>query len=290
MGLVIAFVIITVIGVVGIVGGMTWGVGHPLGSGDDTKLIKGDSTGPTRVIGGRREQKRLMGENGFSFLDTESGATPDDIKTVLGKFRDDEVTGTWAGTAHASLDRAEFSSEGIVTLMEREFGQESLTWERYSAPVEAAFERVVSNSAHATNIIQAFDSAEYQRLTRLRKAGQIADGSQQAGRLSAMDAQLDELRSLTYDSEAMLDELTQLQTELEKLSDSHQEVTSGDIAEEIRNLAESTRQYMPEQQPNRSSVPATVAESDPEVGESRQDAPTSTEGPDTGGTLDGFSL
>lgn len=290
MGLVIAFVIITVIGVVGIVGGMTWGVRHPLGSGDDTKLIKGDSTEPTRVIGGHREQKRLMGENGFSFLDTESGATPEDIKAVLGKFRDDEVTGTWARMTNGGLGRAEFSSEGIVTLMEREFGRDSLTWDRYSAPVEVAFGRVVSNSAHAANIIQVFDSAEYQRLTRLRKAGQIEDGSQQAGRLSAMDAQLDELRSLTYDSEAMLDELAQLQTELAKLFDSHQEVTSGDIAEEIRGLAESTRQYMPEQQPNRSSIPATVAEANPEAGESRQDAPTNTEGLDTGGTLDGFSL
>lgn len=289
MGLVIAIVMLAAVVVVGIVGGMTWGVSHPLEPGSDTKLIKGDGAEPRRVISGRREQKRLMGENGFSFLDTESGATPDDIKAVLGKFRDDEVTGTWAGMANAGLGRAEFSSEGIVTLMEREFGRDSLTWDRYSAPVEVAFGRVVSNSAHAANIIQAFDSAEYQRLTRLRKAGQIEDGSQQAGRLSAMDAQLDELRSLTYDSEAMLDELNQLQTELAKLSDSHQEVTSGDIAEEIRNLAESTRQYMPEQQPN-SSVPATVAEEDPKAGESRQGAPTSAEGPDTGGTLDGFSL
>lgn len=290
MGLVIAVVMLAAVVVVGIVGGMTWGVSHPLEPGSDTKLIKGDGAEPRRVISGRREQKRLMGENGFSFLDTESGATPEDIKAILGKFRDDEVTGTWAGMANGGLGRAEFSSEGIVTLMEREFGRDSLTWERYSAPVEAAFGRVVSNSAHAANIIQAFDSAEYQRLTRLRKAGQIEDGSQQAGRLSAMDAQLDELRSLTYDSEAMLDELNRLQTELAKLSDSHQEVTSGDIAEEIRNLAESTRQYMPEQQPNRSSVPATVAEEDPEAGESRQDDPTSPEGQDTGGTLDGFSL
>lgn len=250
MGLVavIAIVIVGVVVIGGIVGGMAWGVNHPLSPGKETKAIKGADGKPAKVIGGRKEPKMLTGEGNLSYLDAE--ATGDEIRAVLEPFRKDEVIGYHVGRAYAALNRAEFSRDGIVSLMEREFGRESLTWERFSAPVEAALGSVHSNSARIANIAQAFDSGEYLRLGRLRQAGQVADGSQQANRLDAMGAQLREMGTLADDSETMLEELGRLQTELAKLTDSHQAVTSEEIAEEVRNLADMTREYMPSESSN----------------------------------------
>lgn len=245
MGIVGILVILAALAVVGITGGMIWGIRHPSLPAGDTKVIGGGDEQSPKVISGHKEQKRLMGANGFSFLDIESGATPEDIKGVLGAYREDETLGTYAAATCVSLERAQFSSDGITSLMEREFGHESLTWDRFAVPVEAAFGAICSNSARIANIIQAFDSEEYRRLARLSAAGQLHGGGQQASRLEAMTSQLDELQDLSYGNEAMLDELNGLQTELAKLADSHQTVTFDEIAGEVRNLASDTKRYMP---------------------------------------------
>jgi hypothetical protein len=161
--------------------------------------------------------------------------------------------------------------------MEHEFGRESLTWEKFSVPVEAAFGRIRSNSARIANIVQAFDSGEYQRLSRLDKAGQVAEGSQQANRLVAMGLQLTEIHDLMYDNEAMLDELNRLQTELAKLADSHETVTADDITEEVRSLADATRQYMPD----RGSGTDVLAQAGATLGGNREAAPATDETPMT---------
>lgn len=243
MGLVAALILIAVVVVVGITGGMIWGINNPLGPGKETKAISGKDVTP-KAIGTRKEPKRLMGEDGFSYLDVGTGTTRDEIVAVLEPRREDEVVGDSSGCIITALGRADFARDGIVTLMEREFGRESLTWDKFAAPVNAALNDIYENSARAANLIQVFDTNAYQRLLRLDKANQLVDGSQQANQLSAMRASLQEVHELVAANEGMLEELNRLQSELSKLSGSHQDGTSEEIAEEIRGLAEDTKQYV----------------------------------------------
>lgn len=237
---------IVAIVVIGVVGGMVWGVAHPLGldSGKEPKKMGGTTSGSAKVIGAAKEPKALPGDGGMSYLDAGGDSTRDDILAVVAPRRDDEALGEAASAVAGELEKAEFMRDAIVSVMEDEFGRESLTWDKFSAPVEAALADVYSNSARVANLMQMFDTGDYQRILRLDKAGQLVAGSRQEARLSSMRASLQEMRELTEASEAMLAELERLHSALVEVAGSHREMTTEEIAEEIRNLTDDTREYV----------------------------------------------
>ena len=77
--------------------------------------------------------------------------------------------------------------------MEQEFSKESLTWDKFSGPVDGGFDAIVRNAAQIANRMQAFDSAEYLRMDRIEKAGGYDSQSNEVSRLEVMRATLKEM-------------------------------------------------------------------------------------------------
>ena len=178
----------------------------------------------------------------YAYLDEEK-ATPESVtKTVL-PFEDDAVLGTYARGVLNTLNKAELRRKGIYAVLEEEFEKSTLTWDKFSVPVDQALERVVHKAAQLANLMQAFDSKEYQRLSRLEQAGALKSGNTDVDQLRVMNSSLNEMDKLQEDNNQLLLELEKLQAELTRLATSGYDSKTDAIIDEIRKLTDDTQYY-----------------------------------------------
>ncbi len=223
---VVGIVAIVVIGLIG--AGVIWGVGNAAGwgKGNSQKALKSS-------------QKKSL--PAYSLLDVDGKLSQKDVLKVVTPYADDEALGTYAHAIMDAFNKAELRKKGIYSLMEQEFSKESLTWDKFSGPVDGGFDAIVRNAAQIANRMQAFDSAEYLRMDRIERAGGYDPQSNEISRLEVMRTTLKEMDELQARNEQLLGELERLQAELTKLTGSS--VDNNEVLEEIQRLSEDAKYY-----------------------------------------------
>lgn len=223
---VLGIVAIVVVGLLGV--GIVWGVGNAAGWG---------KTNPQKALKG--SQKKSL--PAYSLLDVDGNLSQKDVLKVVSPYADDEALGTYAQSVIDIFNKADLRRKGIYSLMEQEFSKESLTWDKFSGPVDGGFDAIVRNAAQIANRMQAFDSAEYLRMDRIERAGGYDPQSNEVSRLEVMRATLKEMDELQARNEELLGELERLQAELTKLTGSS--IDNNEALEEIQRLSEDAKFY-----------------------------------------------
>lgn len=222
--------------VVAAVGGFVWGIGSSSGWwGKGRGLPAGER--PVRPRMGASPQPA-------GYLDAEGQASPREILAIVGNRMGDPLLGPYAATVSETLSKADFQRDGIYAVMEREFGEGSLTWDKFSVPVDIALDGIRANAARMANRMRGIDSGEYLRLSRLADAGAVKPGSPQEASLAATGEALAELDRLSDANARMLAELDRLQSELSNMSGAHEIGTTDEIVEELRILADDAKEYV----------------------------------------------
>ena len=227
--------VIVGIAVVGVVGGVIWGIGSSSGWwGKGRGLPAGDSPARPRMGASPRPA---------GYLDAEGQTDPGEILATVEPRMSDPILGPYAMSVSESLSKADFQRDGIYTVMEREFGEGSLTWDKFSVPVDMALDGIRSNAARMANRMRGIDSGEYLRLSRLADAGAVKPGTSQEASLAATKEALAELDRLSEANDRMLAELDKLQAELSNMSGAHEIGTTDEIVEELRTLSNDAKEY-----------------------------------------------
>lgn len=221
--------------VLALVGGIVWGIGSSSGWWGKNKGL------PPAA----RNMRRQMGEarRPVAYLDAEGDVSPEEILSRVSSLMFDPVLGRYVTAASDALKKSGFQRDAIYAIMEREFGEGSLTWDKFSVPVDLALDGIRSNAARMANRMQGIDSKEYQRLARLEEAGAVKEGTPQEASLAATREAFAELDRLAEANERMLSELDRLQAELSRMSGTHEVGTTDEIVEELRILSEDAKEY-----------------------------------------------
>lgn len=223
---IMGIVTLVLVGAVG--GGVVWGIGNAAGWGK--KGSKPKAIGTTA----RRALPR-------AYLDVDA-ASQQDVEKIVNAYLEDAVLGGHAQAVTDTFARMQTCRTGIFMLLEQEFDKNSLTWDKFSAPVEVAFDGVVRNSAQIANRLLTFDSAEYQRMDRIDQAGGYDDESNEVARLKVMRETLREMDKYQANNDRLLTELEGLRKELMALTGSVTDTNQ--IIEEIQQLADDTKYYV----------------------------------------------
>lgn len=192
----------------------------------------------------RSHPAKVLGDGGaqaYAFL--EEGATAEAVARTANGYVDDAVLGPHAQQVITTFEMAERRRKGIISILEEEFGTNSLTWDKFSTPVEVAMDGILHNAIQIVNRIQAFDSKDYQRMGRIQAAGGYNDDSTETKRLEVMRSTLDEMGDIQSANDRLLSELERLQVELGRMSGAGYDTETDEIAAEIAKLAEETKYY-----------------------------------------------
>lgn len=192
-----------------------------------------------RARGEKATPPRGSASKATALLDDD--ATQAEVVATASNLTDDEVLGTYAQNVLATLETAERRRVQIFSVLDNEFEEGSLTWEKYHAPVEVALDRVRQNTIQIVNRLQSVDSKEYQRMGRIERAGGYAADAPEVGRLETMRATLDDTTAFAKANDQLLAELEKLQAELTKLTGSATD--TDEIIAEIKRLADDTKYY-----------------------------------------------
>lgn len=209
--------------------GVVWGIGSAAGWG----------TGASK----KKALKAASQPKPYAYLDAQKGVSPENLTKVVQGFVPDEALGEAATDVLQTLDRQKLLRTDILALLRKEFDENSLTWDKFSVPVQTACDGIIANSVHIANRMQAFDSAEYLRLDRIDRAGGLEGRDTESRRLEVMRTVLSEMKELQDANDRLLLELEKLQAELNKLLGREADDSADAIAAEIRELVEDTKYY-----------------------------------------------
>lgn len=179
----------------------------------------------------------------YEYLDVENGATAEQIRDAMVPFEGAPYVGEYARGVISTLKKAEFRRKGLFSAIDREFDEHSMTWDKFAVPVDVAMDGILHNCAQLGNRVQGFDISEYERLSRLVKAGACAEGSSKWQRWQMFGNTLGEMDELQKANDQLLFELDRLQDELSKLGSKSGGSSTDEIAEEIRKLSEEAKYY-----------------------------------------------
>lgn len=225
--------LITAIGIGGavvaalLVGGIVWGIGRSAGWGNS----------------GKKQLAAAKQPKPYAYLDADKGLSKKRVIEVAQSYTANEALGIYAQDVIETFNRSEVLRNDIGALLSKEFEEGSLTWDKFSVPVESACEGILSNATQIVNRMQAFDSAEYLRLNRIERAGGLEGKQTDQHRLEVMRSSLDEMGTIQQANDRLLLELEKLQAELNKLSGEDVESATDVIAAEIRELVDDTHYY-----------------------------------------------
>lgn len=192
----------------------------------------------------RAHPKSALPPSAQPYAYLEDDATQDAVVRTITPYTEDAVLGPYAQGILDTFAAAERRKKGIFSILEDEFSKSSLTWDKFSAPVEVAFEKVVYNAAQIANRMQAFDSKEFQRMGRIEKAGGYSDDRPEVQRLATMRSSLEEMDRIQQKNDRLLTELEKLQAELTTMAGAGYATATDEVIEEIRKLAEDTQYYV----------------------------------------------
>lgn len=202
-----------------------------------TSDVEAGAHGENRL---HKAPKEVPPKNGIVRLDPED-ATPQQVMSVARGLMGDPVMSSYACDVSSALEREMVCRDGLRQALGQEFGEGSITWSHFHAPIEDALSQVVMTAAKMTNSMQMFDSTGYLRLSELSSQGQISDV--EAERLFVMEHTLEGLGTMRDANLRAIVGLERLYSEIENLPPSHGTNSSEEMFSELRRLSTEVSRY-----------------------------------------------
>lgn len=180
-------------------------------------------------------------------LDVEEGTTPEQIVEVMRAYEGDQVLGERASNVIHTLSSMRRRRQLLEAEIDGTFQRESLSYDKFALPAQAAFDAILRNAALMANRIQAFDAAGYLRLfksvQRDSLGGEHSGASTRAERLRIYQEMLASIDTIQETNDGLLFELDKLISELGNLHHADSSATSDSILSEIHRLVEEAKYY-----------------------------------------------
>ena len=179
----------------------------------------------------------------YDHLSVDEGDTADDITRVLRAYTNDAAVGSYASATIENLRSSAHYQRSFYTELDGTFGHGTISWTKFAAPADSAFDTILRNSALLANRVQAFDSAGYARLGQLANQGKLIGDATRSQRLVLLQQTLDSIAQIQEANERLLLELEKLSYELAQLSGPAAGGRSDDLLEELQTLVDQTKFY-----------------------------------------------
>lgn len=188
----------------------------------------------------------------YVHLDVDRGATASQVVAIMQQYENDSLMGARATNVIETLESAERRRKSLLAQLDGTFQRNTISWDRFATPAQAALDTILRNSAHLANRIQSFDTPSYQRLERdMAKRSETQSSSTvqdvhsrtRFERLRLYREMLESLDAIQETNDGLLLELDKLSAELGTLSSAGTSDASDFIIEEIRRLCDEAKYY-----------------------------------------------
>lgn len=211
------------------------------------------------VYGGRRIVYALKGEQyrpllgpgkddaEYEHQDLKAGADATSIRAILRRYQNTSPVERYARAGLNDMDACNRKTENLRGVLAAKFREGSLTWSKFSAGADYAYNGVMANCAMLANTLQVFDIQDYKRLQQQRRRATFRADAQldeaQFEKLRLFQEKLDYMATITHANNALLLELDKLTEELNTLDNAGLNTRSERLLEEIRTLSDETKYY-----------------------------------------------
>lgn len=184
----------------------------------------------------------------YQYLDEDAGASAAEITGLLKQYTRADGVNTRARKALAQVDSANRKRENLRALISGKFTEGSLSWDKFVAAIDAAYNVLLRNLTQLTNRVQTFDAEDY-RVQKRERSGVAyrRDGisdTVQDERWEAMEASLAEMDQILTANERLLLDLDKFALEFSKLDQEGSSENRVDaMLEEIQQLTEELKYY-----------------------------------------------
>lgn len=202
---------------------------------------------PAGVKNSRQQADDAASRGEYVHLNVDAGTTSKDIVKVMQRYVDDPVVGSYARAVIDTLRSRELRRQSITAELEGTFQRNTISWDKFAVPTQAALDAILRNSALQANRIQSFDTASYLRLkntmgTEWRTSDDLHNKTREE-RWRLYKEMLASLDTVQETSEELLLELDKLAAELSTLSVPGVNDQSDHIIDEIRRLVNEAKYY-----------------------------------------------
>ena len=202
-----------------------------------------------RVRNSRGQEGKTKAAESVYFDLSDEDSLPDEqelVEALSARFTVWHV-GKQAKVVISQLDVGSAARARLREIIDSRFEPGSMTNEKFSGPVEAAYKALVRNSAELSNRIQDFDGREYSRMRKLMdgvsyKQDVVPDSIQEA-RWAALSREYDSIEAIVKANKLILAEFSKLEKELLTLSEGDISAGSEKLAEELDELASHVKYY-----------------------------------------------
>ena len=169
---------------------------------------------------------------------------PEDVKPTLMALAKTDYVGSFAADALAQVQSAERKRARLEKAISAKFEINTMSWEKFTSVVDAAYRTVLRNAAQLANKIQTFDTETYaETQAGSQRKGTYAASEFASQRRALYEGTIDEMREILTANERLLLELSRLEDELGDLEDSSNRAANNRMVDEVQELVNQTKYY-----------------------------------------------
>ncbi len=178
----------------------------------------------------------------FHLLESGEVNEADDVLPQLEGLSELPVVGSFAQEARAQIETMEHRRSRLYRVIGTKFGEGSLSWDKFTAVVEAAQRTLLRNCALLSNRAQSFDVDGYRKTKRLLPTPQGASTLDRE-RMGLYDEALADMREVVEANERLLLEMGKLEMEISDLESDDNREDNTRMLDEVEELLEQTKYY-----------------------------------------------
>ena len=177
----------------------------------------------------------------FRLLEAADVTDADDVLPLLAAFSERPVVGEYAREARGQVESMAHRRDRLYRVIGAKFAEGSMSWDRFTAVVDASQRTLLRNCALLANRAQSFDVDGYRKARRLLPAAQ--EGSIDQERAGLYREALDDMREVVEANERLLLEMGKLEMEISDLESDDNREDNTRMLEEVEELLEQTKYY-----------------------------------------------
>lgn len=177
----------------------------------------------------------------FHLLEAADVNEADDVVPQLAGLSELPVVGEYAREARGQIESMDHRRERLYRVIGAKFAEGSMSWDKFTAVVDAAQRTLLRNCALLSNRAQSFDVDGYRKTRRLLPGSQ--EGSLDQERAGLYREALDDMREVIEANERLLLEMGKLEMEISDLESDDNREDNTRMLEEVEELLEQTKYY-----------------------------------------------
>ena len=166
----------------------------------------------------------------------------DDVLPQLEGLTDLPVVGSFAQDAKTQIETMEHRRERLYRVISAKFAEGSMSWDKFTAVVDAAQRTLLRNCALLSNRAQSFDVDGYRKTRRLLPSPQGA-GNLERERMALFEEALGDMREVIEANERLLLEMGKLEMEISDLESDDNREDNTRMLDEVEELLRQTKYY-----------------------------------------------